>query len=347
MPIAVTCSGCDKSYQVKDEFAGKKVRCPQCQAVVTIGQPQPATAKGRKAAAKADEYEDYPDDVEDYGDDDDYFDEPRVLKEAPRLKAKRAKVKAKKRGERSEPLQIPWGLILSGILICGLVLAGGLIFIFPPAAIALAILVVIAGWGLGIVGGIGLIVRAFQEDVVCGILYIFVPFYWLYYLVSRWDDNYPFGECHVGGVLITLMGMGLIYGSTAYVQGRSQSPQFAPRPQAEFARPVNLQPMPAGQQPANPQPRFDQFDPPAARAPAGDARPRVKLTQAEADLKTKTVPAGHRFQRGDKVYLEWAGDWNECEVLDVNNPGLPTIRWIGWGEAWDEVVTPDRVRIPK
>jgi uncharacterized protein YxjI len=36
MPVALTCSGCGKSYQLKDEFAGRKVRCPGCQAVQVI-----------------------------------------------------------------------------------------------------------------------------------------------------------------------------------------------------------------------------------------------------------------------------------------------------------------------
>ena len=35
MPIRVTCS-CGKQYVFKDEYAGRKARCPSCQAVVTI-----------------------------------------------------------------------------------------------------------------------------------------------------------------------------------------------------------------------------------------------------------------------------------------------------------------------
>jgi hypothetical protein len=35
MPIAIMCE-CGKSIRVKDEFAGKKVRCPACKAVVRV-----------------------------------------------------------------------------------------------------------------------------------------------------------------------------------------------------------------------------------------------------------------------------------------------------------------------
>lgn len=40
MPIAVTCSGCSTSFSVKDEYAGKRAKCPKCGEPITI----PATA---------------------------------------------------------------------------------------------------------------------------------------------------------------------------------------------------------------------------------------------------------------------------------------------------------------
>jgi hypothetical protein len=39
MSLTVTCPDCDKSLKVKDEFAGRKIRCPGCSGVVTIPQP--------------------------------------------------------------------------------------------------------------------------------------------------------------------------------------------------------------------------------------------------------------------------------------------------------------------
>jgi hypothetical protein len=38
MPIAVTCE-CGRAMRVKDELAGRKVRCPACAAVLTVSQP--------------------------------------------------------------------------------------------------------------------------------------------------------------------------------------------------------------------------------------------------------------------------------------------------------------------
>jgi len=36
MPIEISCSECDKRLRVKDELAGKKVRCPQCKGVIEV-----------------------------------------------------------------------------------------------------------------------------------------------------------------------------------------------------------------------------------------------------------------------------------------------------------------------
>jgi predicted Zn finger-like uncharacterized protein len=40
MPIDATCPGCAKTYRIKDEQAGKRVKCPQCGAVVEVPNPQ-------------------------------------------------------------------------------------------------------------------------------------------------------------------------------------------------------------------------------------------------------------------------------------------------------------------
>jgi len=40
--INFKCSQCGQAYNVKDDFAGKKVRCKNCQAVNTIPSPGPS-----------------------------------------------------------------------------------------------------------------------------------------------------------------------------------------------------------------------------------------------------------------------------------------------------------------
>ena len=40
MPIPVTCD-CGRSMRVKDDVAGRKIRCPCCSAVLTVPKPEP------------------------------------------------------------------------------------------------------------------------------------------------------------------------------------------------------------------------------------------------------------------------------------------------------------------
>jgi hypothetical protein len=44
MPIQFTCSQCQKTLRVRDELAGRRIKCPQCQAVVRV----PGLAAGEK-----------------------------------------------------------------------------------------------------------------------------------------------------------------------------------------------------------------------------------------------------------------------------------------------------------
>lgn len=225
MPITVTCNGCEKRYQVKDEYAGKRVRCPQCETVVTVGKP---AAKKPAAARKTAEFEDYEEDVEDYEED---LEEPRVRKVAPRgqvKKKKESKLLKKKKVRRREPSESNWALIFGAVVAGGLLLAFVMKFVFPPATLALILTVFLVGWGLAIVGGIGVIIRAFQEDFTCGILYLFVPGYSLYYLFSRWEDNAPYGGFLLGGMLTVVLASGMASGIVAL--SRPQRARFGALP---------------------------------------------------------------------------------------------------------------------
>src|SRR5436853_187830 len=51
------------------------------------------------------------------------------------------------------------------------------------------------GWLMMSVAGIWILVLAFQEDAVCGVLCLLVPFYSLYFVITRFD------ECKVPFVL--------------------------------------------------------------------------------------------------------------------------------------------------
>ena len=50
MPISLTCD-CGKKLTVKDELVGKRVRCPGCQATLTVSAKGPAAAAAKPKAA--------------------------------------------------------------------------------------------------------------------------------------------------------------------------------------------------------------------------------------------------------------------------------------------------------
>src|SRR3989442_16044479 len=46
MPISVTCDNCGKSLKVKDEWAGKRAKCPGCGSTFAVPGPGVAMAVG-------------------------------------------------------------------------------------------------------------------------------------------------------------------------------------------------------------------------------------------------------------------------------------------------------------
>ncbi len=78
----------------------------------------------------------------------------------------------------------------------------------------IGVLLMVAGYGTTLVCGIWMLVIAFQEGVVQGLLYLFVPFYAIYYLITRWEQcKKPF-LYSLAGVGVAIVGV-LIAGAGA------------------------------------------------------------------------------------------------------------------------------------
>jgi hypothetical protein len=74
--------------------------------------------------------------------------------------------------------------------LCGALLLVGVLgqLFFPPVLLVAWI----ANMLLCSFGGLRILALAFEEDTMCGILWLFVPFYGLYYILDRWDDSFPY-----------------------------------------------------------------------------------------------------------------------------------------------------------
>ncbi|MHB8901499.1 MAG: zinc ribbon domain-containing protein [Thermoguttaceae bacterium] len=57
MTIAVQCGGCHKRLSAEEKLAGRKVKCPQCGAVLVIPKPQPEPAGAAPITSLLDEYD--------------------------------------------------------------------------------------------------------------------------------------------------------------------------------------------------------------------------------------------------------------------------------------------------
>ena len=100
MAISLECTGCSKKLKVKDEAAGKRIKCPECQAVLTVPKPESAGDEddflgGLNEAVKQEKRRPRLEPDEDDEDSEDYDDAPSSS--APRRRSKPAASKTKKR----------------------------------------------------------------------------------------------------------------------------------------------------------------------------------------------------------------------------------------------------------
>ena len=81
-------------------------------------------------------------------------------------------------------------LILAGLAVC--VVASVVSFFLPPLGLILGVLIFLGAAGLSTVGSIWILILAFEDDTTEGLLVLFVPFYYFYYLIKTWDGSAPY-----------------------------------------------------------------------------------------------------------------------------------------------------------
>lgn len=254
MPIRINCS-CGKALNVRDELAGKAVKCPACGKPVKVvrGQPsKPATAASKPAPGAPKPPTSAPTGnmtAAERSRMDDLFDEEgfsaNVAAVCPNCRAEMAAgavlctkcgyntqtgerleshktagldidhgtlalQKAKRDMAAADQMQrdlltkssMPWWalalilfMMVSGLTIAVLVVNASRRvnddFSFNPLGLFFAL----AGTGFYLVGvgaSILIIVHAFKQDTVRGLLCLFVPFYMLYYVIKNWKETWKY-----------------------------------------------------------------------------------------------------------------------------------------------------------
>jgi hypothetical protein len=248
--IAATCPACHKELRIPPRLAGKTVRCATCLAPLRVPKETPVAAVPVKeppplpqvTPVRAAPRKPQPPQVLDAipvgvddeepitlepssppprrrplrdDDDDDYDDRPR--------RSRRPPPRRRSRPRRPGRPMSSWNMIFLGL--------GGLWVIMLLFAILLgptgALLQVLVGVMVSLAGGIMFLMAAFQEDTVCGVLCLLLPFYSLYYLITRFPDVWqPF--------CVNLIGCAFLFASMPFGGARFFGPDvdrgFAPRP---------------------------------------------------------------------------------------------------------------------
>ncbi|MBI5757589.1 MAG: hypothetical protein HZA46_03615 [Planctomycetales bacterium] len=131
MPITFKCSGCGKAYKVADEKAGKKMKCPGCQAVVTVpsGPAKKKPGKSGGAPALSDDEFDFASMASmeasaDVGNEPAFTDDelPPPSDPGSSSSSRGTKRKGKNSRERSSVLPV---LLIGGAIVLGLSVVGG------------------------------------------------------------------------------------------------------------------------------------------------------------------------------------------------------------------------------
>lgn len=206
MKIPFDCPSCGAAGAVDESFAGKQVRCKQCNHRFAVPTPGVMDDGGygliepsRNPAAKvvATGLDTGPVFVRSRGD------EPSAVL-SPR-KPRNVKSKSKRRRSENES-EFPWKTWLIRLGVVGVIAWLGTALIAPnglilagSAAIILGCLMVLVGYAAGAYG-------AFCEDFLYGFFYLVFPLYTAYYIVTRWFDLWRWFTGSTVGFGLVLIG---------------------------------------------------------------------------------------------------------------------------------------------
>ena len=181
--ITVQCGACFRSYNLKDELAGKRIKCKDCGEIMRVPRP------GEEPAVE---------EADEFGDDEFAAAPPPTRRSAPARKKGGAKKKKSQQSAMSPKVPLLVGLGMLGLLLVSLVIG----FFVPAVGGVFSFLLIGLGGLIATGAGIWLLVVAFQESPAQGLLCLFVPFYSLFYVFTRWDTaKLPFLANVAGGVL--------------------------------------------------------------------------------------------------------------------------------------------------
>ncbi len=197
MSLSVTCQNCGKAYRVKEELAGKKFRCQQCATLVSIPVTEllpeldveallpvpvpfmPATNTLPMPPAVIDVYP---------------ASMPRNVLATNDLPLPLIKPKPKKKPLPPSVASASFlaGLLGGAVLLLSIFVVTSVISI-EWGMVVLFFLLLPADIAVGLTSTIGVLRVAYREGFSSVMMCLFVPFYYFYFIVSRWRYTARYG----------------------------------------------------------------------------------------------------------------------------------------------------------
>lgn len=216
--IDFQCPACAAPARARAELAGRSVRCKHCKTVFAVPTPGVAESTTYDLAEPEPVVTSMPAAATAPGPGGSTF-QP-TFREGPSPPPRDIYPKKKKRRKQAprDALGDFWADRRVKVL-AGLAAVGGALVI---ATFLIPGFLVIGGWtlcGMGtLLVAVGYLVgayAAFMEDFLYGFVYLVFPLYTGYYLVSRWDDLWPWFSASTVGFLIFLAGTTALQASLA------------------------------------------------------------------------------------------------------------------------------------
>lgn len=230
--IRFSCTGCGRAIAVDAEKSGRKLRCPDCQAVISVPLESSENPAPRKLSDEHSATADAPNQEKRrpprstrktqksaYDDPNDIWSQPLSSYSSPAIQEeeyeqygiapKRQKVQQE---TNNNEMTLKGPMVFFGVgAIVGIV-AIALAFAVPAAGRITGFVAIGLGSLLSLIGHWKIRETAFEESTTCGFLYVWMPFYQPYYILSRFAYiKTPFLVSILGNVILFLGVLGWVF----------------------------------------------------------------------------------------------------------------------------------------
>jgi len=208
MKIQFACPSCAAVGSVDASAVGKLARCKHCGHRFTISSPDAADPEVYSLEEPAEEATRVGDVVRSPAPVSEFVpargDEPATT--LPR-KSKRSASRLTARTAHNREPRSAWWIWLTWVGAAAVIVIAAIAMLAPSGVLiaactvmALGGVMILVGYGVGAYG-------AFREDFLYGFLYLVIPLYTAYYMVTRWDDLWIWLACMTMGVGLILLGI--------------------------------------------------------------------------------------------------------------------------------------------